>query len=48
MAIVTGKGARWRVWAAHAGLIVLLVFTLFPLLAAVASACGRATSPPAR
>lgn len=35
MAIVTGKGARWRVWAAHAGLIVLLVFTLFPLLAVV-------------
>jgi maltose/maltodextrin transport system permease protein len=35
MAIVTGKGARWRVWAAHAALWVLLAFTLFPLLAVV-------------
>ena len=33
MAIVTGKGERWRVWAAHAGLWVLLALTLFPLLA---------------
>ncbi len=31
--IVTGKSQRWRVWAAHAGLWVLLAFTLFPLLA---------------
>jgi maltose/maltodextrin transport system permease protein len=35
MAIVTGKSQRWRVIAAHTGLIVLLVFTLFPLLAVV-------------
>jgi len=35
MAIVTGKSQRWRVIAAHASLIVLLVFTLFPLLAVV-------------
>ena len=35
MAIVTGKSQRWRVWAAHAGLWVLLAFTLFPLLAVV-------------
>jgi maltose/maltodextrin transport system permease protein len=33
--IVTGKRARWRVWAAHAALWVLLAFTLFPLLAVV-------------
>jgi maltose/maltodextrin transport system permease protein len=33
MAIVTGKGARWRVVAAHVGLCLLLVLTLFPLLA---------------
>jgi maltose/maltodextrin transport system permease protein len=33
--IVTGKSQRWRVWAAHAGLWVLLAFTLFPLLAVV-------------
>ena len=33
--IVTGKGARWRVWAAHAALWVLLAFTLFPLLAVI-------------
>ncbi len=31
--IVTGKSQRWRVFAAHAGLWVLLAFTLFPLLA---------------
>ena len=35
MAIVTGKGQAWRVWAAHAALIALLVLTLFPLLAVV-------------
>jgi maltose/maltodextrin transport system permease protein len=35
MAIVTGKSQRWRVIAAHTGLIVLLVFTLFPLLAVI-------------
>ena len=35
MAIVTGKAGRWRVIGAHAGLIVLLVFTLFPLLAVI-------------
>jgi maltose/maltodextrin transport system permease protein len=35
MAIVTGKGQRWRVWAAHLGLWVLLAFTLFPLLAVI-------------
>ena len=35
MPIVTGKSQRWRVWAAHAALIVLLAFTLFPLLAVV-------------
>ena len=35
MAIVTGKSQRWRVWAAHAGLVALLVITLFPLLAVV-------------
>ena len=33
--IVTGKGQRWRIFAAHAGLWVLLAFTLFPLLAVV-------------
>ena len=33
MAIVTGRSERWRVWAAHAGLWVLLALTLFPLLA---------------
>jgi maltose/maltodextrin transport system permease protein len=35
MAIVTGKSGRWRVIGAHAGLWVLLAFTLFPLLAVV-------------
>ncbi len=35
MAIVTGKGQRWRVWAAHAGLWVLIAITLFPLLAVI-------------
>jgi maltose/maltodextrin transport system permease protein len=35
MAIVTGKSQRWRVWAAHALLWLLLAFTLFPLLAVV-------------
>ena len=33
MAIVTGKSQQWRVFAAHAGLWLLLAFTLFPLLA---------------
>jgi maltose/maltodextrin transport system permease protein len=33
--IVTGKSQRWRVFAAHTGLWVLLAFTLFPLLAVV-------------
>jgi maltose/maltodextrin transport system permease protein len=33
MAIVTGKKNRWRVWAAHALLIALIVVMLFPLLA---------------
>ncbi len=33
--IVTGKSQRWRVWAAHLGLWVLLAFTLFPLLAVI-------------
>ena len=33
MAIVTGRKARWRVWAAHAFLIALVALTLFPLLA---------------
>jgi maltose/maltodextrin transport system permease protein len=32
MAIVTSKSHRWRVLAAHAFLILFLVFTLFPLL----------------
>ncbi len=35
MAIVTGKSQRWRVWAAHAGLWVLIAITLFPLLAVI-------------
>ena len=35
MPIVTGKSQRWRVWAAHAALWVLLALTLFPLLAVV-------------
>ena len=35
MAIVTGRRARWRLWAAHAGLIALIALTLFPLLAVV-------------
>ncbi len=35
MAIVTGHSQRWRVWGAHIGLILLLVVTLFPLLAVV-------------
>jgi len=35
MAIVTGGKQRWRVWAAHAGLIALIAITLFPLLAVV-------------
>ena len=33
--IVTGKSQRWRVWAAHFGLWVLLALTLFPLLAVI-------------
>jgi maltose/maltodextrin transport system permease protein len=35
MAIVTGKSQRWRVFAAHAGLWLLIAVTLFPLLAVV-------------
>ena len=35
MPIVTGKRERWRVRAAHAGLILLIVVTLFPLAAVV-------------
>ena len=35
MAIVRGKQARWRIFAAHAMLIVFLIVTLFPLLAVV-------------
>jgi len=35
MAIVTGKAGRWRLIGAHAGLCVLLAFTLFPLLAVI-------------
>ena len=35
MAIVTGKSQRWRVWAAHAALWVLIAITLFPLLAVI-------------
>ena len=35
MAIVTGKNQRWRVFATHAALWVLLALTLFPLLAVV-------------
>jgi len=35
MAIVRGRQARWRVWAAHAVLWLFLAITLFPLLAVV-------------
>ncbi|WP_088278930.1 maltose ABC transporter permease MalG [Ideonella sp. A 288] len=35
MAIVTGKGQRWRIAAAHLGLWLLIAVTLFPLLAVV-------------
>ncbi|MEO8103222.1 MAG: maltose ABC transporter permease MalG [Betaproteobacteria bacterium] len=35
MAIVTGKSQRWRIWAAHAGLCLLIAITLFPLLAVI-------------
>ena len=35
MAIVTGKNQRWRVWAAHGGLWLLIAVTLFPLLAVI-------------
>ena len=35
MAIVTGKSQRWRVWAAHIGLWLLIAVTLFPLLAVI-------------
>jgi maltose/maltodextrin transport system permease protein len=35
MALVTGKQQRWRLYAAHAFLIVLIAITLFPLLAIV-------------
>jgi maltose/maltodextrin transport system permease protein len=32
MAMVTGRGFRWRVLSAHAGLIAFIAVTLFPLL----------------
>ena len=35
MALVTGKSQRWRLWAAHAFLCVLVAITLFPLLAII-------------
>ena len=35
MAIVTGNNQRWRVFAAHAFLWVLIAITLFPLLAVI-------------
>jgi len=35
MAIVTGKKARWRVYAAHVFLWALIAVTLFPLLAVI-------------
>ena len=35
MPIVTGRKQRWRAWAAHGALWVLLAFTLFPLLAVI-------------
>jgi maltose/maltodextrin transport system permease protein len=35
MALVTGKRQRWRLWAAHAFLCVLVALTLFPLLAII-------------
>ena len=35
MAVVTGASQRWRVLAAHAGLIALILVTCFPLLAIV-------------
>jgi maltose/maltodextrin transport system permease protein len=44
MPIVVSQSHRWRVLAAHAFLIVFLVFTLFPLLLVIRSRCGRATA----
>jgi maltose/maltodextrin transport system permease protein len=35
MAIVTGKKSRWRIWAAHVALCILIAITLFPLLAVI-------------
>jgi maltose/maltodextrin transport system permease protein len=35
MALVTGKNQRWRVTATHVGLWVLIIVTLFPLLAVI-------------
>ncbi len=35
MPIVTGKSQHWRIWAAHAGLCILIAITLFPLLAVI-------------
>lgn len=35
MAIVTGKAAKWKVLAAHAGLWIFLAIILFPLLAVI-------------
>jgi maltose/maltodextrin transport system permease protein len=47
MAIVQSKNQKWRVFAAHAFLWVLIAITMFPLLAVVSISCGPATSPPA-
>jgi len=41
MAIVVGKSHRWRVFGAHAFLIALLAFTLFPLLMVVSISLRR-------
>jgi maltose/maltodextrin transport system permease protein len=35
VAIVTGKAQRWRVYAAHAALWILIAIVLFPLLAVI-------------
>ena len=35
MAIVTGKNQRWRVFASHLFVWILIAITLFPLLAVV-------------
>jgi maltose/maltodextrin transport system permease protein len=41
MAIVQSKNQKWRVFAAHAFLWVLIAITLFPLLAVSASPAAR-------